>query len=98
MNDKLLFSLKLLVALAIIVGIACMALDAMASPDFTVQQVQARGGLNVRDAPGIEAEATYLLEDTETVIVLEERDGWVLVAKNISQDMVLGWVCGDYLK
>ena len=98
MNDKLLFTLKLLAAMAIIVGIACLALDAMSAPDFTVRQVQARGGLNVREAPGIESKATYLLEDTETVIVLEERDGWVLVAKNISRDMVLGWVCGDYLK
>lgn len=75
MNDKLLFTLKLLAALAIIVGIACMALDAMAAPDFTVRQVQARGGLNVREAPGIESKAVYLLEDTETVIVLKERDG-----------------------
>lgn len=98
MNDKLLFALKLLAALAIIVGIACLALDAMAAPDFKVLQVQARGGLNVREAPGIESKAVYMLEDTETVIVLKERDGWVLVAKNISRDMVLGWVCGDYLK
>ena len=98
MNNKLIFAIKLLVTLAIIAGIGCIALDAVADTSFTVRQVQARGGLNVREAPGIEFKAVYLLEDTETVIVLEERDGWVLVAKNISRDMVLGWVCGVYLK
>ncbi|MBR4929725.1 MAG: SH3 domain-containing protein [Bacteroidaceae bacterium] len=98
MNDKALFTLKLLFVLALIVGIACIALDAQADEWLAVKIVQARGGLNVRDQPGTEAKATYLLNDTETVLVLEWRDGWALVAKNTSPDMVLGWVSGDYLK
>lgn len=98
MNDKALFTLKLLFMLALIVAIACMALDSQAEEWLTVKIVQARGGLNVREQPSPEAKATYLLNDTETVIVLEWRDGWALVAKNINPDMVLGWACGDYLK
>ena len=96
MNDKGMFTIKLLFTLAVLIGL--LALGSARCEEMSIRSVQARGGLNVRETPGIESKATYLLEDTETVIVLEERDGWVLVAKNISRDMVLGWVCGDYLK
>ena len=96
-DSKPIFIFKLLVTLGILVLVVCLAADALAEI-YEVRIVQASGGLNVREAPGIESKAVYLLEDTETVIVLEERDGWVLVAKNLSKDMVLGWVCGDYLR
>lgn len=98
MNDKALFTLKLLFTLAMIAAIACMALDAQADEWFSVRIVQARGGLNVREQPNPEAKTTYLLDDTETVIVLEWCDGWALVAKNSGDHTALGWVCGDYLK
>lgn len=96
MNDDVIFTIKLL--LVLIAAVACMAPTSQAEEWLSVKIVQARGGLNVRTDPNAEAKPVYLLEDTETVLVLEERDGWTLVAKNISPDMVLGWVCGKYLK
>lgn len=98
MNGKSAFVIRLLFVLALIVSFACMALDAQAVEFPPLKSVQARGGLNVREHPSAESDATYLLEDTETVFVLEWQNGWALVAKNVSTDMVLGWVCGDYLK
>lgn len=93
--DKLLFTLRLLVALALICGIACLALDAQAA--MQVKIVQARGGLRVREAPTTEAKAIYLLDDATTVVVLEECNGWYRVAFNSPPHAELGWVFGDYL-
>lgn len=98
MNGKTYCTIKLLLLALTLFVLLCMALDAQADEWYSVKSVQARGGLNVREQPSIEANATYLLEDTETVILLESRDGWALVAKNVSPKMVLGWVCLDYLK
>jgi len=97
MNDKALFIIKLLFTLAVIVGLCAMAADSQAEP-ITVMSVQASGGLNVRKEPRIDSACTYLLEDTETVIVLGWRDGWALVAKNNGMHTTLGWACGNYLK
>ena len=97
MNDKAIFTIRLVFLLAVIVGLCAIVVNSQAEP-IQVMSVQARGGLNVRELPTEEARATYILEDTETVIVLEWRDGWALVAKNTSKDMVLGWACGKYLK
>lgn len=97
MNDKAIFAIKLVFLLAVIVGMCAIVVNSQAEP-LHVLSVQARGGLNVRESPSAEAQAVYLLEDTETVIVLGWQDGWALVAKNISPDMVLGWACGDYLR
>jgi len=96
-KDKALFTFKLLVALCLITAIACLAAEGLAEP-YTVRIVQASGGLNVRSEPTTSARAVYLLEDTETVVVLEWRDGWALVAKNSPPHWAIGWVCGDYLK
>lgn len=98
MNDDVIFTIKLLLVLVLIAAVACMAPTSQAEEWLSVKIVQARGGLNVRAAPDASAKPVYLLEDTETVFVLEEWNGWARVAKNISPDMVLGWVCGDYLK
>ena len=98
MKDNALFAIMLLLAIALIISAACLQSDAQAAEFPPLKSVQAHGGLNVRENPSAEAKATYLLEDTETVFALEWHDGWALVAKNISPDMVLGWACGDYLK
>ena len=97
MNDKAVFTIKLIFLLAVIVGLCAIVMNSQSEP-LHVMSVQASGGLNVRVEPSVDSTATYLLDDTETVIVLEWRNGWALVAKNISPDMVLGWVCGDYLR
>ena len=97
MNDKAIFTIKLIFALAVIIGMCAIALNSQAEP-ISVMSVQANGGLNVREEPGVDSTATYLLEDTETVIVLEWKDGWALVAKNNGSHTTLGWVCGKYLK
>lgn len=93
-TDKLLFTLKMLCALALICAVCALALASNAE----VLLVQARGGLNVRDSPSIEAKIVYLLDDCETFIVLDRVDGWTLVAKNKGSHEALGWVCSDYLK
>jgi len=97
MNDKALFAIKLLFALAVIAGMCAIVTHSQAEP-FTVMSVQASGGLNVRKEPNIDSTAIYLLENTETVIVLGWHDGWALVAKNNGSHNTLGWVCGKYLK
>lgn len=96
-NNKALFTIKMVFLLAVIVGLCAIVMNSNAEP-LQVMSVQARGGLNVREEPKVDSTATYLLQDTETVIVLEWQNGWALVAKNISPDMVLGWVCGKYLR
>ena len=94
---KEMLAIKLLVALCIIALVASLALDSMAEV-WTVRSVQASGGLNVRCEPNVEARAIYLLEDAETVIVLEWCDAWALVAKNNGDHNPIGWVCGEYLR
>ena len=97
MNGKAMFTIRLVFLLAVIIGLCAIVVNSQAEP-IRVMSVQASGGWNVREQPTVEARVTYVLEDTETVIVLEWRDGWALVAKNTSKDMVLGWACGKYLK
>lgn len=94
--DKAMLALKLLVTLAILVAIICLAADAM-SEVLDVRLVQASGGLNVRKEPCIESRPIYLLEDCETVVVLDEQNGWALVGKNTPPHGAIGWVCVDYL-
>ena len=96
MNDKTLFAAKLIFTLAVIAGLCSLAITG--ADALTVRQVQARGGLNVRTEPSVEAKAVYLLDDCETVIVLEWLDGWALAAKNTPPHNPIGWVCADYLK
>lgn len=96
LTAKELFTLKVLVSVLLI--LAVLALAVAYADGWTVKLVQASGGLNVRKEPNIHAKAVYLLDDCETVIVLEERDGWALVAKNNGDHLPLGWVCADYLK
>ena len=95
-NDKALFTMKLIFTLAVIAGLCAIAVNG--ADAMTLKIVQASGGLNVRAEPSVEAKAVYLLENCETVVVLEERQGWALVAKNLPPHGVLGWACADYLK
>lgn len=98
MKDNAGCIVRLLFMLALIVSFVCLTLTAQAAELPPLKIVWASGGLNVRESPNTEARATYLLENTETVFVIEWQNGWALVAKNVSTDMILGWVCGDYLK
>ena len=68
------------------------------SEPYCLRLVQAMGGLRVRDEPDLAGKVVYLLEDAETVIVFEERNGWYRVGKNIPPHVELGWVCGEYLR
>lgn len=91
------FPLKILAVAVVLAMFACMAADALADP-IKCKSVQASGGLRVRQEPYIDSRVVYLLEDTETVIVLIEAGEWTLVAKNIGDHAPLGWACSDYLK
>lgn len=97
MGSKPIFLFKVLTTVCILTLIACLAVDAMAET-LNVRIVQASGGLNVRSGPGTEHTPVYLLDNCETVIVVQEQDGWALVSKNHSRSVELGWVCLDYLK
>lgn len=96
-GDTLVTTLRLLMLLALIV-IICMMVTGGNAEVLEVRTVQARGGLNVRVQPNINSRIIYLLEDTETVIVRERRDGWALVARNDGKHLTIGWVNADYLK
>ena len=96
MSDKALFIIKIIFTLGLITSMCALAIGS--ADAMTLRIVQASGGLNVREAPTTEAKAVYLLDDCETVIVLEWRDGWALVAKNTTPHRAIGWVCGQYLK
>lgn len=94
--SKALILLKLLIPALLILCI--LALAAANGECWTVKLVQASGGLNVREKPDIRSKVVYLLENCETVIVLEENSGWAIVARNNGDHLPLGWVCADYLK
>jgi len=98
MNDRVLFTAKLLFTLALIAGLCALAADSYAMEWIGTAQVQASGGLNVRQYPSIDAKAVYLLDDTEVVLIMDWHNGWALVAKNKGAHTVLGCACGDYLK
>ena len=91
--------LLIMVHIALTIGLVLFALlgNAQAEVLGPVKLVQARGGLNVRSAPSIEAKAIYLLDDCTTVVVLEEANGWSRVAFNTPPHTEIGWVCSDYL-
>lgn len=97
MDSKPMFLFKMMAVACVLVMIVCLAADALAEP-MRVKSVQASGGLRVRREPSINANVVYLLEDTETAIILAEADGWSLVAKNNGEHSPLGWACSDYLK
>ena len=88
---------KLLALLACLVIIWAFAPNALAEIP-PVKQVVANGGLRVRTEPSLYGKAVYLLDNRETVVVFELRDGWYRVGKNIPPHVELGWVHGDYLK
>lgn len=91
---KALLLYKVLCVACVLTLVACFVVDALA---LEVRIVQAVGGLNVRQEPDISSRIVYLLDDCETVIVLEERCGWMLVAKNCGDHRPIGWACADYL-
>lgn len=88
---------KTLTLLAWLIIICVVASNALAEP-LRLKSVQARGGLRVRREPDINSTAVYLLEDTETVVVLFELGEWTLVAKNRGDHAPIGWACSEYLR
>ena len=88
---------KTLTLLAWLIIICVVASNALAEP-LRLKSVQASGGLRVRREPDINSTAVYLLEDTETVIVLFELGEWTLVAKNCGDHAPIGWACSEYLR
>lgn len=96
MNRKIQLAILCLILSALI--FALHVTDVGKAETLCVMQVFASGGLRVRSEPGLDGNAVYLLENRETVIVIDEADGWYLVGKNIPPHVELGWVCGDYLK
>ena len=96
MSDKALFTIKMVLALGLLAALCALAVgDAEA---LTVRIVQASGGLNVRESPSVDSKSVYLLDNCQTVVILEQRDGWALAARNTYPHTTLGWVCSDYLK
>ena len=98
MTPKAFLLWKILATACLLVMLVCAIHDVLAEEPMTLATVQARGGLNVRSAPTHSADAVYLLDDCETVILLARMDGWALVGKNIGDHAPIGWVKGEYLK
>lgn len=78
--------------------ISCVVVTNSLAESICVMQVFASGGLRVRTEPSLDGTVVYLLENRETVVVFESRDGWYRVGKNLPPHVELGWVCGDYIK
>lgn len=98
MTPKAYLLWKILATACLITLLLCAIHDALADETLTLATVQARGGLNVRSAPAPGADAVYLLDDCETVIVLARMDGWAMVGKNIGDHDPIGWVNAAYLR
>lgn len=92
-------ALVIVLYIMLVIGVILLAVGGTGKAEVLgpVKLVQARGGLNVREAPGRAAKAIYLLEDCTTVVVLEEANGWSRVAFNTPPHNEIGWVCSDYL-
>ena len=72
--------------------------DALAMEPITLLQVNASGGLNVRQDPSLDAWILYTLPNRETVSVLDKCDGWTLIGRNYAPLVPFGWVCSDFLR
>lgn len=60
--------------------------------------VDADSGLWVRQGPGTECHASYMLGNGAMLALKDTRPGWALVAWPKYPDTPLGWVCSDYLE
>ena len=89
---------RITIALLALLLAVLLAADALAMETITLLQVNASGGLNVRQEPGTEAWIIYTLPDRETVSALDVCDGWTLIGRNYAPLVPFGWVCSDYLK
>lgn len=91
-------ALRITIALLALLLAVLLAADALAMETITLLQVNASGGLNVRQEPSTEAWIIYTLPDRETVSALDVCDGWTLIGRNYAPLVPFGWVCSDYLK
>lgn len=90
----ILIGIFLLMVLVFVFGGA----EAECTPRTAVVDVHPESGLRCRKGPGPEYNDYFLLADNARVLVLEEKNGWGLVAWPKYPEYPMGWVCMDYLK
>lgn len=95
MMDKFLFSLKVIITAAIIASACALASSAKAC--CAVVNVHPDSRLNVRTGPGTEYRASAGLSAGAEIHILQERDGWALIAWPKYPDHPLGWVSTEYV-
>ena len=95
MNDKALFTIKLLFTLAVIVGLCAIA---SARAEILTVNVHEDSSLRVRKGPGTEYQSNWSISPGAEVVVIRQEANWALVAWPKYPDDPFGWVCGDYLK
>lgn len=98
MTPKERTAFRITIALLALLLAVLLAADALAMETITLLQVNAHGGLNVRQHPTTDAWIIYTLPDRETVSVLDECDGWTLIGRNYAPLAPFGWVCSDFLR
>ena len=94
--DKFLFGVKVIVAAALIAAICALSTNSLAC--CAVVRVHPDSRLNVRIGPGTEHRTTAGLANGAQLHVLQEQDGWALVAWPKYPEQPLGWVSMDYLQ
>lgn len=98
MTPKERTAFRITIALLALLLAVLLAADALAMETITLLQVNAHGGLNVRQQPNTDAWIIYTLPDRETVSVLNVCDGWTLIGRNYAPLVPFGWVCSDFLR
>lgn len=98
MTPKERTAFRITIALLALLLAVLLAADALAMETITLLQVNAHGGLNVRQHPNTDAWIIYTLPDRETVSVLNVCDGWTLIGRNYAPLVPFGWVCSDFLR
>ena len=98
MTPKERTAFRITIALLALLLAVLLAADSLAMETITLLQVNAHGGLNVRQQPNTDAWIIYTLPDRETVSVLNVCDGWTLIGRNYAPLVPFGWVCSDFLR
>ena len=94
--DKFLFGVKVSFTAALIAAICALASSSHAC--CAVVRVHQESRLNVRTGPGTEHRASAGLSNGAKLHILQEQDGWALVAWPKYPDHPMGWVSLDYLQ
>ena len=94
--DKFLFGVKVIVTAALIAAICALASSSHAC--CAVVHVNPDSWLNVRSGPSAEHRASAGLSNGAKLHIIQEQDGWALVAWQKYPNHPLGWVSIDYLQ